>query len=81
MHLHTNIKLLRTMRKRTCDEVAHTLEVKRTRLSGWENGQSEPDISHLVKLGIYYRLSLDILIATDLTTMRPSQIEELQRSY
>lgn len=81
MHIHNNLKLLRTYRKATQDIVANALDVKRSTLSGWENGQSEPNCLNLLKLGSYYRLSLDIIIGTDLTLMRPSQIEELQRGY
>lgn len=81
MHLHNNLKLLRTYRKASQDVVANALDVKRTSLSGYENGSAEPNCMNLLKLGAYYRLSLDILIGTDLTLMRPSEIEALQRAY
>lgn len=81
MYLNNNLKLLRAIKGRSCDEVANVLGVKRSTMSGWENGMSEPNCSTLLKLGSYYQLSLDILVGKDLATMRRSEVEELQRGY
>lgn len=81
MHLHTNLKHLRSLRGYSVAVVAEALDVKRTRLSGWENGASEPSCTNLMKLGAYYRLNLDLLLREDLTSMATSIIEEMQRRY
>jgi transcriptional regulator with XRE-family HTH domain len=79
MYLHDNLKHLRRLKGRTCDDVAHAIGISRTRLSGWENAQSEPRCSHIVALAKYYRVTVDMLLCTDLATTPVSAIEEMQR--
>ena len=81
MHLHHNLKLLRTYRGYNADVVANAIGVKRSTLSGWENAQSEPNCTHLLALSSYYRMSIDLLLGKNLMEMRRSDIEELQRAY
>lgn len=81
MHLHTNLKHLRNLRGYSAAIVAEALGVKRSSLSGYENGSSEPNCTTLMKLGAYYRLNLDPLLREDLTSMATSIIEEMQRRY
>jgi transcriptional regulator with XRE-family HTH domain len=81
MYLHHNLKHLRRLKRRSCDDVAHALGISRTRLSGWENAQSEPRCSHIVALAKYYRVTIDVLLCTNLTATPASAIEEMQRRY
>ena len=58
MHFAHNIKLLRKRRNRTQDELAHTLGMKRSTLSGYENEVAEPSmmvvgVGHLPQLEGY----------------------------
>ena len=48
MYFSTNIKLLRKRRGRTQDEMANFLEMKRSTLSGYENGVAQPGIEALI---------------------------------
>ena len=48
MYFNTNIKFLRKHRNRTQDDVAFALQLKRSTLSGYENGVSEPNLEALV---------------------------------
>lgn len=80
-HLPANLRLLRTRKKRSQDIVAEAIGVKRSSYAGYENGICEPKLDTLVAMGRYHRLSLDILLTTDLSTMRPGQVDELQRGY
>ena len=66
MFLVSNLKWLRRRRKRTQEEVAFALEMKRGTYSGYENGVGEPGIAKLLAVAQYYRISLDTLIKTDL---------------
>ena len=46
----------------TQKEVADKLKLKKTTLSGWENGRSEPPMETLVQLANLYGVSLDYLL-------------------
>lgn len=45
----------------TQDELGAYLEVKRTTISAWENGENDIPLHHLIKIADLFRLSLDIL--------------------
>lgn len=81
MHLHKNLKHLRALRGHSQEMVAGALGVKRTTLSGWENGQSEPSCRQLLALGDHYRIHIDDLLRTDLEQLGVFRTEELQRNY
>lgn len=66
MFLADNLKFLRKQRKKTQDDVAFTLEIKRSTLNGYENGISEPKAERLIILADYYRISIDDLLRKDL---------------
>ena len=74
-----NIKLLRSRRGRSQEEVAIALEVKRSSWSGYENGSAEPHLDLLVRISEYFRISLDKLMKHDLTALSESQLGILER--
>lgn len=76
-----NLKLLRSLKRRSQDIVAAALEVKRSTYAGWENGASEPSLHNLLMLGEYYQINLNTLLTIDLSEQRPSEIEAMQRDY
>lgn len=61
-----NLKLLRKMRGLSQEEVALTLSIKRTTLSGYENGSAEPNFENLLKLADFYHIAIDSLIRKEL---------------
>lgn len=73
MYLATNLKWLRLRKKRTQEEVAFALDMKRGTYSGYENGIGEPGLMKLVALSRYYRISLDNLIRIDLRQLTESE--------
>jgi len=79
MFFSSNIKFLRRRRKRTQDEVSHAVSMKRSTLSGYENGVAEPNISVLASLSKYFGISVDTLIKVDLSTLSESQLSVLER--
>ncbi len=81
MYFNKNIKFLRKRRKRTQDEVAFALNMKRSTLSGYENGVSQPGIEALTKFSEYYGIAIDTLIKIDLSTLSESQLSQLERGY
>lgn len=66
MPIAQNLKALRKQTGRSQEEVATALSIKRTTLSGYENGSAEPNCENLVKLAGYYGISLDQLLKNDL---------------
>lgn len=81
MYFKNNIKLLRKRRGRTQDDVAHTLEIKRTTLSGYENGVGTPNLSTLIQFSEYFGVAVDTLIKVNLDSLSESQLSELEKGY
>ncbi len=77
----SNIKLLRKRRKRTQDEVASALNMKRSTLSGYENEVAQPAIEALIALSKYYKVSIDTLVKVNLSAMSESQLFQLERGH
>jgi len=76
-----NIKFLRKRQKRTQDELAFILEMKRPTLSGYENGVAQPSVSALIRFSMYFKTTIDTLVKTDLTTLSESQLSEIERGF
>jgi len=81
MYFASNIKFLRRRRGRTQDDVASALQMKRSTLSGYENGVAQPGIEALVSFSGYFNISLDTMLKVDLTRLSESQLGELERGY
>jgi len=81
MHFSSNIKFLRKRRGRTQDDVAVALNLKRSTLSGYENGVAQPGIDILVSFSGYFNMSIDTLLKIDMTRLSESQLGELERGY
>ncbi len=81
MYFTSNIKFLRKRRDRTQDEVALALNLKRSTLSGYENGVAQPGIDILVSFSGYFNLSIDTLLKVDIASLSESQLGELERGY
>jgi len=79
MHFASNIKLLRKRRKRSQEEIAQSLGIKRSSLSGYENGSSEPNFTTLLAIADFFRMSLDSLLNTDLGALSESRLTEMER--
>ena len=81
MYFASNIKFLRRRRGRTQDDVSSALQMKRSTLSGYENGVAQPGIDALVAFSGYFNISLDTMLKVDLTHLSESQLGELERGY
>jgi transcriptional regulator with XRE-family HTH domain len=81
MYFTSNIKFLRKRRGRTQDDVAAALNLKRSTLSGYENGVAQPGIDILVSFSGYFNISIDTLLKIDMTRLSESQLGELERGY
>jgi transcriptional regulator with XRE-family HTH domain len=81
MYFTSNIKFLRKRRGRTQDDVAAVLNLKRSTLSGYENGVAQPGIDVLISFSGYFNISIDTLLKIDMTRLSESQLGELERGY
>jgi transcriptional regulator with XRE-family HTH domain len=81
MYFSRNIKLLRKRRKKTQGDVASSLNIKRSTLSGYENEVAQPGIQALIALSEYFNVAVDTLIKVDLSSLNESQLSQLERGY
>lgn len=81
MYFASNIKFLRKRRGRTQDDVSFALNLKRSTLSGYENGVAQPGIEILISFSSYFNVSIDTILKQDITKMSESQLSELERGY
>ena len=81
MFFSSNIKFLRKRRGRTQDEVAITLEMKRSTLSGYENNVAQAGMEALIGFSNYFKIAIDTLVRVDLTALPESQLRQLERGY
>jgi transcriptional regulator with XRE-family HTH domain len=79
MYFNTNIKLLRKRNGRTQDEMAHSLNMKRSTLSGYENGVAQPGMEALILFSNYFNIAVDTLIKVDLAQLKESQLSQVER--
>nr|WP_321354745.1 LexA family transcriptional regulator [uncultured Draconibacterium sp.] len=76
-----NIKLLRKYKKRTQNEVATALELKRTTVNALENEISQPTVPHLQSFSKYFGIAIDTMINIDLQQLSESQFTDLQNGF
>jgi transcriptional regulator with XRE-family HTH domain len=81
MYFTSNIKILRKRKGRTQDEVAFALKLKRSTLSGYENGVAQPGIDILIAFSGYFNMSIDTMLKVELAKLSESQLGELERGY
>lgn len=81
MHFSSNIKLLRRRMGRTQDDIAYSLNMKRSTLSGYENGIAEPGLEALAAFSRFFKISIDTLVKIDLASLSESQIRQVERGY
>jgi transcriptional regulator with XRE-family HTH domain len=81
MYFTSNIKILRKRKGRTQDEVAFALKLKRSTLSGYENGVAQPGIEILIAFSGFFNMSIDTLLKMDMAKLSESQLGELERGY
>ena len=78
MHFSKNIKLLRKRRGKTQDDLAFTLQMKRSTLSGYENKVAEPGLEILLKFSDYFGIAIDTLLKVDISTLTENQLYQLE---
>ncbi len=81
MFLSSNIKYLRKRKGRTQDDVSFSLKMKRSTLSGYENGVAEPGMDALVAFSNYFNVAIDTLLRVDIQSLSESQMSQLDKGF
>lgn len=81
MHFSNNIKFLRQRRNRTQDDVAVSLDMKRSTLSGYENDIAQPKLEILIAFSEYFNIAIDTLIKVNLSDLKESELSQLERGF
>ena len=79
MDFANNIKFLRKRKGYTQDEVASELNMKRSTLSGYENGMAQPNLEVLIAFSKYYNVSVDTLVKTDIAQLSDFYLSQLEK--
>lgn len=75
----SNLKYLRNRKGLNQEEFAGELNISRSKLNAHENGQTvNPPVEELFRFSDYFRISIDALLRTDLSTLKEEQLIELQ---
>ncbi len=77
----SNIKLLRTRKGRTQNDIAAALEMKRTTVNALENSISQPTVIQLQAFSKYFGIAIDTLVNIDLYKLSESQFTDLQNGF
>lgn len=62
MEIGIKLKIARTNKRMTQEQVAEVLDVSRQTILNWENNKSYPDIVSVIKMSDIYSVSLDHLL-------------------
>ncbi|MCH8555172.1 MAG: helix-turn-helix domain-containing protein [Schleiferiaceae bacterium] len=76
--LHANLKVLRKRKRLSQEDLAQELELTRSTLSAYENQMAEPNVSTLLRIANYFKISLDRLLRQDLSKLAESDLREIE---
>ncbi len=80
MYFANNLKFLRKRRKKSQVDLAARLELTRTTLSGYEKNV-QPPFKVLIKISVYFNVSLDALIKYDLSVLSEFQLSQIEKGF
>ena len=82
LFFNTNLRFLREHRRLSQAELAARLGLTRTKLQALESGKTvNPPLADLLKFSAYFRLSIDILVCTDLTRQGGFRLQQLLSAH
>jgi transcriptional regulator with XRE-family HTH domain len=79
MFFSVNIKFLRKRKALTQEEIAQALNIKRSTLSGYENGVSQPDLANLIAFSNFFHIAIDTLIQIDLSALSDENLQFIEK--
>lgn len=81
LYFSQNIQLLRKRKRRSQQELAVALGIKRSTLSAYEVGAAEPNLDTLVRFSRFFKVSIDKLLMLDLTSISEFYLSELEKGF
>jgi len=76
-----NLRVLRKRRNKTQEDMATFLNIPRSTVNNYENSLAMPKIDILILLSEYFKISLDMMLKTDLQALRESEWWQVERGY
>ncbi len=77
----TNIQILRKRRNLSQQDVADELKIKRSSVSGYELGNSEPGLELLLQFADFFKVPVDVLLRKDLTKTMEFELRQLEQGW
>lgn len=81
LYFSQNIQLLRKRRKRSQQELAGAIGIKRSTLSAYEVGAAEPNLDTLIRFSRFFKVSVDKLLMLDLASVSEFYLSELEKGF
>lgn len=75
----TNLKVLRERKKRSQQELADFIGIKRSVLNNYEHDISNPSIENLLKISEYFSININTFLSVDFRKLSAVQLSELER--
>lgn len=79
MHFGSNIQFLRKRKQISQADLANELGIKRSSLSGYELGNSEPNFDGLLNFSSFFKISVDKLLKVDLQKISALYLSQLEQ--
>ncbi|MEQ8908192.1 MAG: helix-turn-helix domain-containing protein [Vicingaceae bacterium] len=79
MNFGQNIQFLRKRRQLSQADLAKELDIKRSSLSGYELGNTEPTFENLLKFSDFFKISIDKLLRLDLRRVSEVYLSQLEQ--
>jgi transcriptional regulator with XRE-family HTH domain len=81
IYFSRNIQLLRKRKKRSQEEMAGVLGLKRSTLSSYELGTVEPSLETLTRFSRFFKITMDKLVTLDLGSISEFYLSELEKGF
>lgn len=79
MNFANNLQLLRKRKRISQADLAEEIGIKRSSLSGYELGNSEPNFETLLRFSAFFKISIDKLLKTDLSRLSELYLSQLEQ--
>ncbi len=81
IYFSKNIQLLRKRKKRSQEEMAGVLGLKRSTLSAYELGTVEPSLETLTRFSRFFKITMDKLVTLDLASISEFYLSDLEKGF
>jgi transcriptional regulator with XRE-family HTH domain len=81
IYFSKNIQLLRKRKKRSQEEIAGALGLKRSTLSSYELGTVEPSLETLTRFSRFFKITMDKLVTLDLGSISEFYLSDLEKGF